>query len=37
MMQMCLFIKHKQTDIENKLMATKGGRRWGRDKFGVWD
>ena len=34
---MYLFIKQKQTDMENKLMATKGRRRWGRDKFGVWD
>ena len=27
----------KETDIENKLMATKGKRGQGRDKLGVWD
>ena len=26
-----------KTDMENKLMVTKGGRGWGRDKLGVWD
>ena len=25
------------TDIENKLMVSKGERGWGRDKLGVWD
>ena len=25
------------SDIENKLMVTKGERRVGRDKLGVWD
>ena len=25
------------SDRENKLMATKGEREWGRDKLGVWD
>ena len=34
MMQMNLFTKRNRlTDIENKLMVTKGGR----DKFGIWD
>ena len=24
-------------ELENKLMVTKGERRWGRDKLGLWD
>ena len=28
---------NRLTDIENKLMATKGEGEWGRDKTGVWD
>ena len=36
MIQMNLFTKrNKLTDIGNKLMHTKGGKEWGRDKFGV--
>ena len=27
--------KNGLTDIENKLMVTKGGERAGRDKFGI--
>ena len=27
----------RSTDIENKLMVTKGERGVGRDKLGVWD
>ena len=38
MIQMNLFTnRNKLTDIENKLMVTKGERRRGRDKLGVWD
>ena len=33
---MNLLTKHRLTDIENKLMVTKGERR-GRNKLGVWD
>ena len=29
-------VKKKITDVENKLMATSGGRK-GRDKSGGWD
>ena len=29
--------RNRPTDVENKLMATKGERRVGRDKLGVWD
>ena len=25
------------SDLENKLMVTKGETWWGRDKLGVWD
>ena len=25
------------TDIENKLVVTKGEREWGREKLGLWD
>ena len=28
--------RKRLTDIENKLMVTKGGS-WGRDKLGIWD
>ena len=34
--QMNLFTKQKQTDIENKLMVNKG-KGGSRDKLGVWD
>ena len=39
MIQMNLFTKQILTDIENKLMVTKGGRRKRDklDKLGVWD
>ena len=38
MIQMNLFTKQKQiTDIECKLMVTKGERGWERDKLGVCD
>ena len=26
-----------KTEIENKLVVTKGERRGGRDKLGIWD
>ena len=29
--------RNRLTDIENKLMVTKGERQEGRDKLGVWD
>ena len=29
--------RNRLTDIENKPMATKGERGWGRDKLGVWN
>ena len=29
--------RNRLTDIENKLMVTKGERCGGRDKLGVWD
>ena len=32
---MNLFTKQKYTDIENKLMVTKGERMGGMDKLGV--
>ena len=36
--QMNLFTKKTRlADIENKHMASKGERGWGRDKLGVWD
>ena len=35
--QMNLFTKQKYTDIENKLMVTKGERMGVMDKLGVWD
>ena len=38
MIQMNLFSKrNRSTDIENKLMVTKGERGKVRDKLGVWD
>ena len=33
--QMNLCMKEKQTQIENKLMVTKGEKGWGRDKLEV--
>ena len=32
-----LFIKQKQTDIENNLMVTKRDRKEKRDTLEVWD
>ena len=29
--------RNRLTDIENKLMVTKGGRNRGRDKLEIWD
>ena len=30
--------RNRVTDVENKLMVTKGGKQgWGRDKLGDWD
>ena len=29
--------RKRLTDIENKLIVTKGKIRWWRDKLGVWD
>ena len=29
--------RNRLTDIENKLMVTKGGRAWGRGELGVCD
>ena len=36
---MNLFLKNRNslTDIENKLMVTKGEKGYGRDKLGFWD
>ena len=31
------FTFNRLTDIENKLMITKGEREWRMDKPGVWD
>ena len=28
--------RNRLTDIENKLVFTKGGKDRGKDKFGVW-
>ena len=37
MIQMNLFAnRNRLTDIENKLMVTKGERE-GKDKFRIWD
>ena len=33
---MDVYIKQKETDIENKLVVTKGEREGGLDKLGVW-
>ena len=32
-----LQIRNRLIDIENKLMATKGEKRGGREKLGAWD
>ena len=32
-----MYIQNKQTQIENKLMVTKGEREGRRDKLGIWD
>ena len=32
-----IYERETDSDIENKLMVTKGERVWGRDKLGVWD
>ena len=37
MIQINLFTKQKEIDIENKLMVTKGERGCERDKLGVGD
>ena len=39
MIQMNLFTRQKNrlTDMESKLMITKGEREEWRDKLGVWD
>ena len=29
--------RSRNTDLENKLVNTKGDREGGRDKLGVWD
>ena len=29
--------RNRLTDIENKLMVTKGERGWGMDKLEIWD
>ena len=29
--------RNRLTDIENKLMMSKGDKEEGRDKLGVWD
>ena len=29
--------RNRLTDIENKLVVTKGEREGGKDKLGVWD
>ena len=34
---MNLYTKRKKTDIEMKLIVTRGDREAGRDKVGVWD
>ena len=35
--QMNLLIETDSTDIENKVMVTKGERWQGRDKLEIWD
>ena len=38
MIQRNLFTnRNRLTDMENKLMITKGERGWRRGKLGVWD
>ena len=39
MIQMKTYLQNKNrlTDIENKLMVTKGEGSWGDDKSEVWD
>ena len=37
LIQMNLYTKQKKTDIEKKLIVTRGDREAGRDKVGVWD
>ena len=39
MKQMNFYLQNRNrlTEIENKLMVTKGEMGWGRDKLGVWD
>ena len=32
-----IYKTNRVTDVENKLMATKGERGGGRDKLGNWD
>ena len=32
-----IYKTERVTDVENKLMVTKGESRWGRDKLSVWD
>ena len=32
-----IYLQNRLTDTENKLMATKRERDWGRDKLGVHD
>ena len=31
------YVQNKTTDIENKLIFTKGKKEWRRDKLGAWD
>ena len=35
--QMYVQNRNRLTDIENKLVITKGEREWGREKLRVWD
>ena len=32
-----IYKTNRLTDIENRLVLTKGEERWGRDGLGVWD
>ena len=32
-----IYKTERDSDLENKLMVTKGETWWGRDKLGVWD
>ena len=38
-MYVCMYIKNRNrlTDIEDKLLVTKGEKKMGRDKLGVWN